>query len=118
MNILIVDDDSGDQTITRSMLECLGIKSKACLNPLDAEQMMTSEHYDAVLIDYNLPQMNGIDLAKILKEKFPVGGKIILISGFLSENVSKRVNDSRNLFDGVIDKNKLLAGLKKMANHA
>ena len=53
---------------------------------------------DFVLLDFLMPQMNGAQLAPLLREKSP-GGRIIAFSGFLA--------DKPNWADDFLDKRRM-----------
>jgi diguanylate cyclase (GGDEF)-like protein len=70
MNVLIVDDDIVDtelvkRTLKRSNMKC-NITAVESVN--EALDKLNSASFDAVLLDYNLPQRNGIELLLELKD--------------------------------------------------
>jgi len=79
--ILIVDDDEELlEYLTEAVeLENIGV---SCTNaPYKALELINSSNYDLVLLDYMMPDMDGIDLCSKIKEKAP-GIKIILMTAF------------------------------------
>ena len=68
LKFLVVDDFSTMRRIVRGLLKEMG-----CINVDEAEdgavalQMLKTNHYDFVVSDINMPNMNGFDLLKALK---------------------------------------------------
>ena len=68
LKFLVVDDFSTMRRIVRGLLKEMG-----CNNVDEAEdgavalQMLKTNHYDFVVSDINMPNMNGFDLLKALK---------------------------------------------------
>ena len=68
LKFLVVDDFSTMRRIVRGLLKEMG-----CNNVDEAEdgavalQMLKSNHYDFVVSDINMPNMNGFDLLKAVK---------------------------------------------------
>lgn len=69
--ILVVEDEPINAEMTQSMLGCMGYEAYVVTNGEDAIVAVTTRDFAAVLMDINLPDMNGIDVAKIIAEKQP-----------------------------------------------
>ncbi|NJN24975.1 MAG: response regulator [Cyclobacteriaceae bacterium] len=84
LNILLVDDDMVSQFIIAKSLDHLGDRLDICSSSSDAIKRVESNEYDLILIDLNLPVVNGFELSKSLKlaselnDSYP---KIIGLSG-------------------------------------
>lgn len=59
--VLIVDDNKINQLVTQKVLEQHGIIHKAANNGLEAVEMVKNETFDFILMDINMPVMNGIE---------------------------------------------------------
>lgn len=67
--ILYVDDEEGLLDIGRFYLEQAGgITVDVTASPHEALHMILSGRYDAVVSDYQMPEMNGIELLKRVRE--------------------------------------------------
>ncbi len=66
--ILFVDDEESLLAMTRKMLERLGYKVEARMNPVEAFDLFQSNpaRFDLVITDMTMPQMTGTDLSKKL----------------------------------------------------
>ena len=58
-NVLIVEDNSVNQEVARAMLESLGIDVAAASGGVDALTRLKSGHFDAVLMDCQMPELDG-----------------------------------------------------------
>lgn len=83
-NILHVDDDAVLRDITRTALikSGYGYAVTSCASPAEALEKIKTTTPDLLLIDYQMPHMNGVDLAHKLRS-CPNGRKppIIFVTG-------------------------------------
>ena len=71
MKILIVDDSKAMRMIIKRTLKQAGFDGHEIIEACDgvqAVELVTSDTPDLVLSDWNMPEMNGIDLLKKLRE--------------------------------------------------
>ncbi|MDW5564128.1 MAG: PAS domain S-box protein [Methanomassiliicoccus sp.] len=70
IRVLYVDDEEALLEIGKAFLEMSGDLSVDTINSAEgAEMMMASTSYDAVISDYQMPVMNGIDFLKLLRRR-------------------------------------------------
>ncbi|WP_433771303.1 PAS domain S-box protein [Pseudomonas putida] len=82
LNVLVVDDDSLVLTSTCLMLEDLGHRVSVADSGAQALRIIESEqHFDLVITDMAMPQMNGAQLAQAIRILMPTL-PIILATGF------------------------------------
>jgi len=79
--ILVVDDDPNLITTFKMILENVGFKVDTANNGVKAMFMSNKLHYDLVIIDMNLPDILGDELAKRIHQRNP-NMKIIMITGY------------------------------------
>ena len=73
-NILVVEDNKVNQMLTLKLLDKLGHKGIIAENGMEAIQILESENtIDLVLMDIQMPVMDGLEATKILKEKEKAG---------------------------------------------
>ena len=73
--ILIIDDDEGLIHFLSRYFRRKGYDVKACVNGRDAIKEITGDQFDLILLDYKMPELNGLDtLSKIksIEVKTPV----------------------------------------------
>jgi response regulator RpfG family c-di-GMP phosphodiesterase len=85
--VLIVDDEESIRVLARSVLTPLGYQCEEVTNGSDALKAAANEPYDLVLLDLNLPDMDGFDVCHALRER-PVQPnlKILVVSGRGDQN--------------------------------
>jgi diguanylate cyclase (GGDEF)-like protein len=68
LSVLIVDDDDILAHAYGIALENAGMRAIIVTDPLDALQQMTATYPDLILMDVQMPGMNGIELARIVRQ--------------------------------------------------
>ena len=76
---LLVEDDPMNQTVTCEMLEGFGIRADIAGDGRQAMEMVREGAYDLVLMDLQLPVMNGLDAAREIR-RMPRGWSIPIIA--------------------------------------
>jgi DNA-binding response OmpR family regulator len=77
-SILIVDDDAQLRRVLRVSLTAHGYEVGDVRSGEEALSNVRSEHYDMILLDINLPGMNGIDVCRALRSR-PHGSESAII---------------------------------------
>jgi len=70
LNVLLVEDIELNVIVARSVLEKLGNSVDVAMNGHDALQMFDPDEYDLVLLDIQLPDMTGLDIARKLRQDY------------------------------------------------
>ncbi|MEL4457256.1 response regulator transcription factor [Lutimonas vermicola] len=78
MKLLIVEDELELLNATTDYLEKEDFVCETAPNFFEAEDKLISYKYDVVILDINLPDGNGLDLLKFIKEKSPETGVLIV----------------------------------------
>ena len=89
--ILVVDDEQALLNLSREILSSHGFKVICAESAKDALNILQHESIDILISDIIMPEMDGYQLAAIVKEKYPEI-KIQLASGFTDER-NMGVND-------------------------
>ena len=66
-NILIVDDNKINQIVTQNILKKKGYTCNLASNGMDAIDMVKKESFDLILMDINMPEMNGLDATTVIR---------------------------------------------------
>lgn len=82
-SILLIDDDPSMVDLTRYQLEEQGYSVTAADSGNAGLKLVSEQHFDVALTDLNLPDINGIELVRRLKDLAP-SLEIIMITGFSS----------------------------------
>jgi two-component system chemotaxis response regulator CheY len=67
--ILVVDDASLVRRFYRDALERAGFEVDEALNGVEALEKVLGESYDLVIVDVNMPQMDGITFLRTLRRQ-------------------------------------------------
>ena len=84
LSILLVDDDMTSQFVIAKSLHNLGDKLDICSSYEEAIKRVECYEYDLILVDLNLPVVNGFELSKSIKLACEYNGsspKIIGLTG-------------------------------------
>lgn len=85
-HVLYVDDDEVMVLMVSSLLERLGYRASCTQDASEAIDWVKHdpERFDLVVTDFNMPHMNGLDVARRLRELRP-GLPVVISSGYISE---------------------------------
>jgi len=90
--VLIVDDEPQLRLLYAEFLDLLGYRTCTARNGTEALTMVEQERPQLVLLDVEMPGMNGIEvLGRLRAEHF--GGKVLMISSSWSEAVLDRAHE-------------------------
>ena len=87
-NILIVDDE---EVVRLSHLRCLlgtDCNTQVAQNGNEAIRVMEQHPFDVILLDLRMPDLNGLDVLKVIKERWPTS-EVIIITGYPSIESAK-----------------------------
>lgn len=80
LNILIAEDSRVNQMVILKMLERLGYRAEAVSNGLEVLDMIQKIHYDIVLMDLNMPEINGIETSRLIVNAIPDERQPVIIA--------------------------------------
>ncbi len=84
--ILVVEDELTNAILLKRILIREGFTVTAVNNGLEAKQLLEREAFDAVLTDWMMPQMDGIELIRFIRENIKPHPLIIMITALVSES--------------------------------
>ncbi|QWH20832.1 response regulator transcription factor (plasmid) [Bacillus mycoides] len=85
MRILIVEDELDLQHSIKEGLEIDGYAVETCDNGEDAYELLYIENYDLVVLDLNLPKMDGLEVLEKIRDEKPEL-KVLILSARNSVN--------------------------------
>ena len=78
--ILIVDDQAANVMLLEKMLEGVGYKNlTSTMDPCAVWPLHTQHHYDLILLDLQMPEMDGFQVMETLKQHDPHGYLPVLV---------------------------------------
>ena len=103
--VLAIDDTESTIILMRDILTAKGVECDICTKPKDLVEYMRNKDYDLLVIDLRMPEMNGIELAKTLRES-EVGNsksvKMVVMTAWNDEHDTKELLNKG--FDGLLPK--------------
>src|SRR5665647_119025 len=112
--ILIVDDDETIRSTMKAILEDEGYDVDSAANGKEAIKKTQEQTYNLALLDIRLPDMEGVELLKLMKDPVPRMRKI-MVTGFPSlQNAVEAVNRNADAYlIKPVDIDKLLATVRE-----
>ena len=78
--VLLVDDEVEFLEIMSERMQARGIEVTTSTSAQEALELIHTESFDAVILDFMMPEMNGLEALQAIKEKKPEL-QIILLTG-------------------------------------
>lgn len=91
INVLAVDDHEINLKLLKTMLERVGINVTIAYSGETALKIVKTTKFDIILMDINMPGMDGIATSKLLKQANTINKDtpIIALSAYISKNIIK-----------------------------
>jgi CheY-like chemotaxis protein len=102
LRILLAEDNVSSQKVALQMLKKLGYKADIAANGIEALQALERQHYDVVLMDVKMPEMDGLEATRIIRQRWPNGPKIIALTAYALEGDREKCLEAG--MDGYISK--------------
>ncbi len=68
VRILVVEDNNINRQVALELLESAGLRVEVALNGLEAVEIVRKEHFNAVLMDIQMPEMDGYEATRVIRE--------------------------------------------------
>ncbi len=79
--ILVVDDEDALRTVLSSELAGEGYEVETAADGDEAMEVIRAKTFDLILLDIKMPKVDGFEVLKFLKSKYP-NIKVIMLTGF------------------------------------
>jgi CheY-like chemotaxis protein len=93
LSILLAEDNLVNQRVALLMLKKLGYKADVVANGLEVLQALEHKHYDLIFMDIQMPELDGLEAARKIRERWHNRPKIIAITAYALEgDMDKCIN--------------------------
>jgi len=79
--VLVIDDEAIIRTSSKRTLEPEGYDVKLAESGKAGIEFLEKESFDVILLDLKMPDMDGIEVLKVIMDKWP-GTKVIIVTGY------------------------------------
>ena len=79
-DVLIVEDNEVNQLVTTGMLRRLGYSSEIAADGLTALEKLGSKRYGLVLMDMQMPGMDGVEATRVWREREEPGSRVPIVA--------------------------------------
>lgn len=73
LNVLLVEDIEVNVVVAKAMLSKFGCEVDVAMTGADAFELFEANSYDLILLDIQLPDMTGVEIAQKLRERYEAG---------------------------------------------
>jgi DNA-binding response OmpR family regulator len=86
-HVLIVDDEPAVRKTVRGVLESSGFECEESENGASALEWLKGHHTDVIIVDYQMPIMNGLSLLERVQKSSHNGHtpRVIMLSGIIEK---------------------------------
>jgi PAS domain S-box-containing protein len=112
--VLIADDEPSNRAVLVAMVQSLGPAAVAVVNGREAAEAVASGIYDLVLMDWEMPDMNGVQATRAIRARESHGTRvpIVCLTGHATELIRSAIQQAG--FDGCMQKPFLLSQLTEV----
>jgi signal transduction histidine kinase/CheY-like chemotaxis protein/HPt (histidine-containing phosphotransfer) domain-containing protein len=91
LSILLAEDNAINQKLALLVLERLGYRADVAGNGVEALEALRRQHYDVILMDVQMPEMDGLAATRAIGREFPGGRRPRIVA--MTANAMKEDRD-------------------------
>ena len=103
---LIIDDNEIDIRVLENILKSWGVKAFSCFSAKDAlKEFENGSSFDYILVDWMMPEIDGVDFIKRLREKdLEKCPKIIMVTAYEEDNLKQKLKEQKVSINNILRK--------------
>ena len=109
--VLVVDDQKSVRDVIKDFLELFGYKVMVACDGEKGLKLFNSQRFDLVITDIRMPVMDGIELARAIRNSDRPATPIIAITAYFGDTGARR-----DLFNSIVSKPFNLSTLQKIVS--
>lgn len=71
LRVLLAEDNISSRKVAQEMLKRLGYRADVACNGLEVLQALEQEDFDVVLMDLRMPELDGLEATRIIRQRWP-----------------------------------------------
>jgi len=96
LTVLVAEDNDINQVVAKSLLEDTGLKVALANNGNEAVEIALKQHFDLILMDLHMPEMNGSEAALALRKANITIPIIAFTAAVVAEEIDKALASGMN----------------------
>ncbi len=96
VKILLVEDNLINQQLARKILESKGIMVMIANNGKEAVDMVSKVDFDAILMDIQMPEMDGYEATRLIRQQYTILPIIAMTANVMNDDKNKCLKASMN----------------------
>lgn len=119
--MLVADDDPVARMVVSGLLRRAGQEADTAIDGIEAVEAAARRHYDLVLMDIEMPEIDGFEACRRISESTSPAGRIVALTATLDDDMRARCRAAG--FDDVLEKplraevlDALIGGLREIAS--
>ena len=91
--VLVVDDSQGARAVIAGSLASSGFSTSVAESAFEAMEILAEEHVDALVVDFSMPEQDGVELARRVRQS-GYNIPIVMLSGVARAEDQQRAMDA------------------------
>ena len=115
--VLLVEDNMVNQTIAIHMLEKMNLTVELCVNGREAVEISRRHEFDLILMDVQMPVMDGLEATRIIRAREVTGQHVPIIAMTAHASDQHRIDSLDSGMDEHVTKPIKVRELKQVLHH-